>query len=91
MNAKDFELLERAEHLAKCIDAMGVFTGRTMRKRTAERCVARGWMVNAYLTVCDGDGFSLDPERWRWGYSLTEAGREALHAEQRCRAERNGR
>lgn len=55
----------------------GMFTGRLLRKRDADRCVANGWLVKKRLRVLKGD-FAAEPERFRWGYVITPAGKAAL-------------
>lgn len=56
-----------------------VTTSRFLPLRDVRRCVERGLLKSVGLvTLCDDDGFTLDPERFREGYVLTEAGRAAL-------------
>jgi hypothetical protein len=44
--------------------------------------VARGLVKDAgFAVACDGDGFALQPERYRQGWTITEAGKKALEAE----------
>jgi len=38
----------------------------------------KGWLRCKPSVMCDGDGFQLEPERHRFAYFLTDAGREAL-------------
>lgn len=77
MTRAERNVLEFAERMAD-LGIGGMFTSRLLRKRDAERCVAKGWLCGQMLRVCDGDGCALEPERERWGYVLTDAGREAL-------------
>lgn len=62
----------------------GYYTSRVSTKRTAEQCVASGWLERRSLVDCDGDGYHKEPERWRNGYVLTDAGRACLAAERRA-------
>lgn len=63
----------------------GYFTSRSATKKCAEQCVARGWLERRRLVACDDDCHALEPERWRNGYALTEAGRQCLAAERRAK------
>lgn len=78
MNATELEFLsyvaEGEVHFA------GMGTGRTFRKATAEALVVRGLLEKFDAVVCDGDGFTLEPERWRAAYKLTDAGVVELRA-----------
>ncbi len=79
MRHADFDLLELAEHMQKCFgESSGFSTGRTTRKRDAERLVAMGWLRRDSLVMVDGDGYTIEPERYRPGYVLIQAGADAL-------------
>lgn len=80
-NAKK-ELLLKVLHLEKC-GFTGLFTGRVHRKRDAARLVEEGLLYEKSLVVCDGDGFTKEPERWRTGYVLTTHGRTQAEEENR--------
>jgi hypothetical protein len=82
MNKSERDLLAHAVW-AKDKMNWGVFTNSTYRKSVAKKLVARGWLVPSELMVCDDDGFSVEPERYRDGYELTNAGRMAHEAESR--------
>lgn len=56
-------------------DFTGMFSSRLFRKKHAEALVDSGLATKQALVVCDGDGFTKEPERWRMGYVLTELGR----------------
>jgi hypothetical protein len=58
----------------------GAFSGRHMRRALMVRLRARGFVRPLRMAVCDGDGFALDPERWREGWCLTADGKRALLA-----------
>lgn len=81
------EFLSRALHWHNKMGwVMG--TGRMYRRATGERLKRRGMLVDVEYRVCDGDGFALQPERWRSGYELTEEGKrvaEELAAEEKQR------
>lgn len=56
-----------------------LLTGRTVRRDQVRRAVAAGVVESAgMVVVCDDDGFAREPERWREGFKLTDAGRAAL-------------
>ncbi len=72
-------VLEAANHLFRVLDGAALLTGRTSRATVARQCVERGWLADSGpVVVLDGDGFTLEPERYRHGYLLTDAGRTAL-------------
>lgn len=74
MSCAKKEILWEALRLEKC-GFTGLLTGRTLRKRSAARLVEEGLLAEKPLVVCDGDGFTKEPERWRTGYVLTSQGR----------------
>lgn len=63
-----------ALHLHDVLDGAGILTNRVVRRRTMQALVAKRFAVEDALAVVDGDGFRLEPERWRQGYRLTDAG-----------------
>ena len=52
-------------------------TGRSCRLSVMRRLIAKGLMRELPHTVamCDDDGFTKEPERYRIGYELTDKGR----------------
>ena len=80
MTNAEYDVLDWASHMVGCGIA-GMFTGRRLRRRDAKRCAAQGWLEPQWLRVVDGDGFTVEPERERFGYVLTEQGSAALAAE----------
>lgn len=54
-------------------------SGRSHHRNTLVALATKGLvrLVNQVL-VCDGDGFSIQPERYRDGWTLTEAGKLLL-------------
>lgn len=58
----------------------GLFTGRSIRVATMRRLAARGLVRSEAMIVSDGDGFAVQPERWRTGWVLTARGKRALLA-----------
>jgi hypothetical protein len=77
------DVLEAAEHMFRVLDGAALLTGRSIRAAVARQCVSRGWLVDSGpVLVLDGDGCALDPERYRHGYMLTDAGRAALAADE---------
>lgn len=56
-------------------------TGRTIRLRDMRRCIESGLAESVGpVVLCDGDGYTIEPERYRAGYRMTEAGRAVLAA-----------
>jgi hypothetical protein len=53
----------------------GVLTGGVFRSRVAKALEAEGLMVKVHLRVLGDSGFAMEPERYRWGWALTAAGR----------------
>jgi hypothetical protein len=54
-------------------------TGRMTRKTTVLRLFRKGLVADAGMVVmCDGDGFTIQPERYRQGWKITRAGLKAL-------------
>lgn len=57
----------------------GIVTNRQLRKSVMRRCVQAGLCrCVGLVAVCDGDGFTIRPERYRLGYVLTKRGEAAL-------------
>jgi len=52
-------------------------TDGSTRKATVLSLVAKGLVreLDELVVMCDGDGFHKEPERYRVGYELTDAGR----------------
>jgi hypothetical protein len=56
-----------------------VTTGGPLRKRDVDAAIRKGLVVEVgAVTLCDGDGFTIHPERYRTGYRLTAAGRRQV-------------
>ena len=56
-----------------------VCTGRGLPRRDMLRAQADGLVKSiGQVTMCDGDGFTIEPERYREGWILTDAGKDAL-------------
>ncbi len=66
------ELLDRVRTLDG--HGMALVTGRKHRRRTAERLRGRGLLATADCVASDGDGYTIEPERWVTGYVLTHKG-----------------
>jgi hypothetical protein len=61
---------------------MSLTTGRRVRLAVVESCVAVGWLEDiGPVAMCDGDGFTLMPERYRTGYLLTSEGRALVEVD----------
>jgi len=57
-------------------------TGRVTRRADVLALRALGYVADAgMVAICDGDGFLLQPERYRQGWKITAAGRKALEVE----------
>lgn len=83
----DFDALEFAEWGAQHFT--GVMPGRQHPARDFRRVEAKGHVRQEALVLCDGDGFTVQPERWRTGYVITKAGKRAL-AQMRRNLRTNG-
>lgn len=66
---------------AEGLGMSGVLPGRRTRRSTLRSLEAAGLMRSEMMVVCDGDGYALQPERERRGWTLTAAGRAAADAE----------
>lgn len=54
-------------------------TGRNTPVSVVRALVRKGLVKDAgMVAVCDGDGFTIQPERYRQGWAVTEAGAAAL-------------
>lgn len=63
----------------------GLISGGSLRRRDVMRLVKLGLARSlGMVTVCDDDGFALEPEREREGFALTEAGQAVLDAAQKA-------
>lgn len=70
------------EHAAHC-ERFGwrALSGRVAKRGAANSLVAKGLLTFAgQARVVDGDGYALQPERYRDGWELTDAGRAASKA-----------
>lgn len=57
-------------------------TGGNVRKRDMIALEKKGLVEDVGpVAMCDGDGFTIQPERYRQGWKITEAGKKALEAE----------
>lgn len=58
-----------------------VVTGGGLTKRNIDSAISKGLVKRAgRVTLCDDDGFTIQPERYREGYRLTAKGRRMLKA-----------
>lgn len=69
----------------------GIVTNKQLPLAVMRQCVKAGLCKSiGMVALCDADGFTIQPERYRTGYVLTEKGEavlEAYHAslrEQSC-------
>jgi hypothetical protein len=77
LRPRDLDRLETVEWGERNFGSL--ITSRQFPRRDMLRLVGRGLVRSIGLVaVCDGDGAHVDPERWREGFVLTEAGREAV-------------
>lgn len=54
-------------------------TGQSTRRAVVLRLFDMGLVADGgMVAVCDGDGYLLQPERYRQGWKITEAGTKAL-------------
>lgn len=54
-------------------------TGESTRAEVVRSLHAKGLVKDAgMVAVCDGDGYLLQPERYRQGWAITEAGKAVL-------------
>jgi hypothetical protein len=87
MSKTDIDTIQAVAHC----DGFGwkFCTGRSIRLRDVRRLVKRGLLQDAGLAAAvDGDGWRIQPERWKESWELTEAGckevarlKEEQHAE----------
>lgn len=60
-----------------------IVTGRALPRRDVMREVAAGNVESVGLAaICDGDGFTIQPERYREGFRFTAAGRKIFEDEE---------
>jgi hypothetical protein len=82
-------VLEQAEHNAH----FGWFlcSSSSAPLRVIRKLLANGWLreLDELGALVDGDGWTIQPERWRICYEMTDAGRAAL-AEARTNLGANG-
>ena len=74
LTAAERDMLLHALHLHDVLHGAGLLTGRTMRLATARKLVDKNFAREQKLVVVDGDGWRVEPERWRDGFVLTPAG-----------------
>ena len=56
-----------------------VCSGGTLKRRDIRRAESKGLLESVGdVPVCDGDGFTIEPERYREGFRLTERGESML-------------
>ena len=55
----------------------GVASGRIYKKRVFESLEKKGLVKSIFGYMSDGDGFTIQPERWRPMWTLTPAGVKA--------------
>lgn len=56
-----------------------LMTGRETSRRTVLALVKRGLCESVgMVAMCDGDGFLVQPERYREGFAITKAGKKLL-------------
>lgn len=68
-----------------------VVTGGPLRKRDIDAAISKGLVTNiGRVHLCDDDGFTIQPERYRDGYRLTPKGREELQRFKQLWAEQEG-
>jgi hypothetical protein len=81
------EALKQALHLREVLYEAGIGSSRKHRKDTLLGLQLRGFFTCKTAVVCDGDGFSKEPERYRDAYFLTD---EGLATAKRLRWETEG-
>lgn len=69
------DALTWALHLEAVLDGAACATGRTLRLQTMRKLEVRGFVVEKWAVMVDGDGFTVEPERERRCFALTDAGR----------------
>lgn len=58
---------------------MSTMTNRAFPLRRMKRLESLGLVESAGMAaLCDGDGFTIQPERWAESWRLTQSGRDAL-------------
>lgn len=80
------EKMSKAEEdtlfIAKHNDGFGWATAssRQCPMRIIRRCVAKGWLAQEpeACVAVDGDGFAIQPERYKTAYRLTDEGRRVI-------------
>jgi hypothetical protein len=70
------DALEWALHLERVFDGAACSTGRNLRLATMRALESRGLVTKDWCTMVDGDGYTIEPERYRRCFRLTAAGRE---------------
>ena len=84
MTNAERKILSRARYCKDALGLDGIVSGRSLRKSAAASCVLKGWCVVGVGEEVGGDG---DPESdvARAVYEITQAGRDALEAEEKAR------
>lgn len=75
----DQDALDHLGHMARF--GWAALTGRGIRRNSMVRLSALGLVRDAGLVavaVVDGDGFTLEPERFRQAWELTDAGKAEI-------------
>ena len=61
---------------------MSTMTNRTFPLRRMKQLESLGLVESAGIAVlCDGDGFTIQPERWGESWRLTQSGRDAIQSD----------
>lgn len=56
-----------------------ICTGGNLKRRDIRRAEEKGLVESVgMVAMCDGDGFTIDPERYREGFKLTKDGEAML-------------
>lgn len=74
VSQKEADALKWALHLWRVLDRASICTGRSLRRDTCLELERRGYLSEVDCVVVDGDGFLVEPERWRKGFRLTWRG-----------------
>lgn len=78
LSSREARILREAARLRR--HGMALATCRAAPKRDVLRLVAKGLLSQTpeLHALCDGDGFTKEPERWAFAYELTTEGLKAL-------------
>lgn len=82
MNALTKAQRRALEHAAHCAKFGWAFaTGQSVTKKAVDALVQKGLVRDAgEAAMVDGDGFTIQPERWRQCWELTDEGRRVVEA-----------